>query len=88
MSRGCVSAAGQKKGIFRLQRAKAGQERLAGRALPRHRGHEIFSTQRAAGVSGTDRCYEPAGTQFVAAIPKAGAAIAGSDDHEFVINGS
>jgi RNA polymerase sigma-70 factor, ECF subfamily len=86
-----VSGAGQKRGIFGLDRAKAGRCDPA-----RWHFHDISLTKSfgidAAGVSGTDRCYEPPGTQFVAAIPKIGDDDPGGFDHDldhdFVINSS
>jgi hypothetical protein len=49
--------------------------------LPGERFQDIPVTKSfeviVAGVSGTNRCYEPAGMQFVAAIPKAGVAMQG-----------
>jgi hypothetical protein len=70
-----VSAAGQKKGIFGRVRAKAGQK---------HRGDELFDTLRslnrfgiiAAGVSRTERCYEPSNAKSGAAIAGPGATMA------------
>jgi hypothetical protein len=41
----------------------------------RHFGREIFFGISPAGVRATDRCYEPAGTESVVAIPTPGAAI-------------
>jgi hypothetical protein len=55
-----VSAAGQKKGIFGLHRAKAGQKALSGRAPGRPRRGKSTGIH-AARVSETERCYEPAG---------------------------
>jgi hypothetical protein len=63
-----VSAAGQKKGIFGLHRAKTGQHRIAGRAALDVSAAGSFEID-AAGASRTDQCYEPAGMESLVAIP-------------------
>jgi hypothetical protein len=80
-----VSAAGQKKGIFGRVRAKAGQRCAAGRN-PLQSVREFFWNQ-GAGVSRTERCYEPPRVNFVVAIPGRDAAIPmlPGRDHDFVI---
>jgi hypothetical protein len=60
-----VTATRQKKGIFGLQPAKAGH-RFDGE--PRHSVVAKSFRNHAAGVSGIDRCYEPAGSEFGLAI--------------------
>jgi hypothetical protein len=70
-----VSAAGQKKGIFGRVRAKTGRQHCAGEHLGAVRSRSLFGI-KAAGVSAAERCYEPADTQFVVAIPKPGATVA------------
>jgi hypothetical protein len=54
-----VSAAGQKKGIFGLRRAKAGQYHLPDETLAEFASRDLLRIE-AAGVRGIDRCYEPA----------------------------
>jgi hypothetical protein len=82
-----VSTAGQKKGIFGRVRAKTGQWHRAGLAVC-----DGFFTKspgyHGAGVSPTDRCYEPSGEKSAVAIPDRGTAIQcfqKSMDHDFVI---
>jgi hypothetical protein len=66
-----VSAAGQKKGIFGLHRAKAGQRHNAGRAAPDVSVSGSLGLD-AADVSRTDQCYELAGPEFLVAISLCG----------------
>jgi hypothetical protein len=81
-----VSAAGQKKGIFGRVRAKAGQRCGPGAQSATIRPRNC-SGIRAAGVSRTERCYEPARANFVVAIPGRDAAIPMPPglDHDLVI---
>jgi hypothetical protein len=85
-----VSAAGQKKGIFGRQRAKAGRGILPNAHFQGEHFQDVLITKAfwidAAGVSGSDRCYEPLKTQFVVAIPYPGATTLEVFDYELITN--
>jgi hypothetical protein len=80
MSLPAVSAARQKKGIFGLQRAKAGQRcRGLQAGTPR-----TFFVARQRVLAYADRCYEPDGMLAVGKPPMEAAE---TGDHELVIFG-
>jgi hypothetical protein len=81
----CVSAAGQKKGIFGRVRAKAGQCTPLAELLQTFRSRILFGIN-AADVSRTNQCYERANADVAVAIPEPGVK-SGAVDHDFVIDG-
>jgi hypothetical protein len=81
MSPRCVSTAGQKKGIFGQDRAKAGQRRRTVGRFPPHFLSDFsfafpgsfprrFPEAEAAGAGRRNRCYEPARMGLAVSIPR------------------